>query len=694
VEDGRRCPRVAFGRHAPSRHARGAPAAGVADLALSRAAPQIAPELASARRPLADVGIGATGVLFLGWAGGAWRRRRCQATARSGVRLRAAAKKGGKVLAALAVGEEREQKREARKVKEKAKKDRAADVAAENSPELQRALQRRDFDRILENFSDVQVSQLAEAVGIPIKGGPSGNRKIPKDILKKTLQTDEFLDFAIERLNESKAPQKVGFSPQARAEVDAALASKFVSTLEKLRSNLGTGPLLRDLVKMEKPEGSDAQTAADLDVDLPGILDVRLVAAGSKSRMPLDNLKVGKTVFGTVVGVSLHEGIRIDIGAEVDAMVPLKLYSHTAEVGTRFPLGSKVELKLLEIYTGPHASARRFPLIGSLAKALGETGSSSSTGLGKTSGSSTALRRSPDDNPDILHTARGDGTQSPGITLIQRLATAGLGRDASVTGGMHPALAAMPPRPAPEVVLTIGSDGALHEVHVPQEHRSGQTSKDSNKGAAAKKAWEDLIASELKFLSLELKCRDRVAEDLDVVEDDLAAGRAPSIATSVLGLTPLPGDDCRCVLPSVYGEMLRFKLFSFETPAQLQTWKTQLKNQFTTCWFRSDDQDGGNLKQVEIERLAVVFACADVRHARAARQVEAAELLRAGLGLPRTPEALEASRMGTRSRSLMQEMQRILAKNTELKDQRKLMIAGGWRQAGDDDADDDDDDDE
>lgn len=668
-----------------------APAAGVADLALSRTALQIAPALASERRPLADVGIGATGVLFLGCAGGAWRRRCCQATARSGVRLQAAAKKGGKVLAALMDGEEREKNREAKKVKEKAKKDRAADVA-HLSPELQRALQKRDFDRILDNFSDVQVSQLAEAVGIPIKGGPSGKRKIPKDTLKKMLQTDEFIDFAIERLNESKAPQKIGFSPQARAEVDAALASKFVSTLEKLRSNQGTGPLLRDLVKMEKPEGSDAQTVADLDLDLPGILDVRLVAAGSKSRTPLDNLKVGQMVPGTVVGVSLHEGIRIDIGAEVDAMVPLKLYGHAGEVGTKFPLGSKVELTLLEIYAGPHASARRFPLIGSLAKALGQTGSSS-TGLSKTSGSSTALRRSPDDDPDILHAARGDGTQSPGISLIQRLATAGLGRNASVAGGMHPALAAVPPRPAPEVVLTIGSDGALHEVHVPQEHRSRQTSKDSNKGAAAKKAWEDLIASELKFLSLELKCRDRVAEDLDVVEDDLAAGRAPSIATSVLGLTPLPGDDCRCVLPSVYGEMLRFKLFSFETPAQLQTWKTQLKNQFTTCWFHSDDQDGGNLKQVEIERLAAVFACADVRHARAARQVEAAELLRAGLGLPRTPEALEASRMGASSRSLMQEMQGILAKNTELKDQRELMIAGGWKQAGDD-ADDDDDDDE
>ncbi|CAE8627427.1 unnamed protein product, partial [Polarella glacialis] len=108
------------------------------------------------------------------------------------------------------------------------------------------------------------------------------------------------------------------------------------------------------------------------------IFDVRqpqAVTAGgkTKARTSLDSLAIGQELSGNVVAVSLQYGIRVDVGAEADALIPVQLRGNEELlrfVSSSCPLGGKVTIRVEELLGSDHQGyeVRRFPIVGILVK--------------------------------------------------------------------------------------------------------------------------------------------------------------------------------------------------------------------------------------------------------------------------------------------------------------------------------------
>jgi len=208
-------------------------------------------------------------------------------------------------------------------------------------------------------------------------------------------------------------------------------------------------------------------------------------------------------------------------------------------------------------------------------------------------------------------------------------------------------------RPPQSVVLSRGSDGSLIRVEVPAEAAAQQPTDVPHDAA---EAWRELATREVEAVALELRCRERLAKDLEAVEADLAAGRRLSVPPELLGMTPL--DERRCLLPHPNGDRLRFELHEWKSNALMKQWLAESHKE-----GRKEDHDKDQ------QRLRHFFACAEACHARAVRTVEIEELRRFR---PYLDSDLELEM------ELEDELDKAVTAQGDLEDQQRLFELGGW----------------
>jgi len=336
-------------------------------------------------------------------------------------------------------------------------------------------------------------------------------------------------------------------------------------------------------------------------------------------RKTLESMQVGDEITGRIAGLSLYDGMRVDVGAEFDALVPASFAKDeqlTNLVATSFPLGTEVNLRLLEVHKGPGSSALRFPLVAELLDSRWP--SNNNEGI---NGKSLVVDAGSD--LDMLHELRGTGTPSPGMGAAASV----VGGDAQTPAGSGSLqwedVRNLPPRSPREDVLTFGTDNDVQLVDVPQDHKSDTV--EAEKAAAA--AWGHLALDELGLVGYELRCRDRFAADLDTVEMDLAAGRPPSVPTALLGLTPA-GPSRQC-LPFIDKDKLSFRFIVHDRKEQLLHWIEDVEHQHECTWqsWRPGLPDSAAVQQ-ETKQLRRIFECVEVCRVRAIYRVGAMELKR------------------------------------------------------------------
>jgi len=342
----------------------------------------------------------------------------------------------------------------------------------------------------------------------------------------------------------------------------------------------------------EEEEVQAVSEAAEAAHGTLQICDVRTQLLTKDKRTKLQSLKVGKQLKGELVEVSLLDGLRFDIGAEVDAMVPLLLQDQdlARDISKKFPLGQKAQVTIQEVSTDP---GKRFPLICSVE--------------GLPESAARAVVQSPE-AAEQLQSAPLDDWEPEGKIPVRK------------------DLENLPRRPPPEVIKSLGADGRLQEVKVPAEYRSAA----AKPSKAGQKAWAAFAKEQVEDLRGQLLCRERLAADLGVIESDLRLGRVPSIPTELLGLTVLE-DGQSCLVPVPDGDCLKFQTITFDDGAALDEWVELCQRRHPEAWVKSSK--AGPTDQAELRpkgQLAKFFACADAWHARAVKAVEAVELQRLG----------------------------------------------------------------
>jgi len=527
----------------------------------------------------------------------------------------------------------------------------------------------------------LRLRPLCQAVGIQTV------KKLKSELIEILLSPAYFSQTLQNLRNQAKAPATL--LPHVREDLEAALAPKAeghlsISALQRVQArgreasaqqNGQQRPAPQPLRAPEEQVGRPREQGGAL-VELftlwhpAGSADAR-----GQRRRPLAELKPGATCKGRVVGVSLHDGLRVDIGAEADALVPgdLSPLSPLAKfAGERGPLGLEVVVQLEEV-SCDEGAARRFPLVASLVEPQVPE-----SPLPESSGSThRAVRVAPGSDPGRLHAARGDGSPAPGMAEAAALAEKEAAASAALTAAAPvpadadaaaqlEAASRAPPRPAPEEVLSLDVDGSLRWVPVPQELRAPAEEVPED----AAQAWRDLAGQELALLDLEMRCRERLAVDLAEVEADLAAGRQPSVPVSMLGLTPAD-DGQHCLLPRPDGDFLRFDRWRYEDVEELRDWEELEEALHDRLW-------AGKGKALEMERqeakeqLRRFFTCREACHARAVRAVEAAELERRADTLAAGFTAM------LENDPTVHEVDQGVAASPELKNQLQLVELGGW----------------
>eukprot|EP00933_Yihiella_yeosuensis_P058630 TRINITY_DN5925_c0_g1_i5.p1 TRINITY_DN5925_c0_g1~~TRINITY_DN5925_c0_g1_i5.p1 ORF type:complete len:249 (-),score=64.97 TRINITY_DN5925_c0_g1_i5:256-1002(-) len=192
----------------------------------------------------------------------------------------------------------------------------------------------------------------------------------------------------------------------------------------------------------------------------------------------------------------------------------------------------------------------------------------------------------------------------------------------------------LPKRLPPEEVLSIDADGEIQLLEVPEDQRVLPASEDAaSSDSSMLQAWERFVASEAERIELEMRCRDRLALDLNIVEADLAADLQPSIPIDLMGMTLLSCGK-RCMLPYPEGDCLKFRIW--EGSDDLASWTEEMRQKCKELWSNDEARDKAKKLQLEKEKEEVfqrfreLFACSDTCHARGVLAVERAELHRAG----------------------------------------------------------------
>lgn len=374
------------------------------------------------------------------------------------------------------------------------------------------------------------------------------------------------------------------------------------------------------------PENDEGAPAAST-FDLP-LFDVRQHDQLAE-RAPLESLGTSGSHTGHVVGASLYDGVRVDIGATVDAVVPLNFSSDGVGEDLReavlraCPLGAKVKVKL-EGFDAGNVDKQRFPLVARLVEPKVDVDIPASK----------PLIVQPGDDLEALQGMRGTSDAcTPREEAANRLvdaaveASAKAGTDASMWGKdqqkLLSKLAGLPARPAPAELLIGEEDGTLRRVPGPA---GGEKSKDAKVRKVLANKWADLAAQELDMIRVEVRCRQQFAADLNTVAQDIRRGSRPSVPTSLLGLTVF-GEGRRCLLPRMQDGHLQFTARCFVAPVMLAQWEREERKA-----FEEREWDITAMKD-----FARIFESSDAVHVRGIRAVEAEQLEQVDAELPGAP---------------------------------------------------------
>lgn len=451
------------------------------------------------------------------------------------------------------------------------------------------------------------------------------------------LISAEYLHKTAEALGQSSSSKATAFVPSMREEIEKSMAAS-------QRGNLPVSVLQR-LQQDADEDAGEAKRAETREAPPPELFSPR--RAGGR---PLSELKVGEELSGRVVAASLLDGLRVDLGAEAEALVPCD--ASLPELAGL--LGETVRVRLEDVRPGAAGSVRRFPL---LARLLGVEG------VGRTSGSARALQLGRGSDSDRLHILRGDGTNSPAANAAQYLVEESV-LEAATPSEELKAAAAAPPRPPPEEVLSMDSDGALRFVEVPAatiEEASG-----TPVAPEAREAWRAAAKEELSLASMELRCRDQLALDLQEVETDLANGRAPSLAVSLLGMIKTE-DGKACLLPRPQGDTLIFRLLSFGSADELEEHVRSAVEAQQEAWSHWAARP-----KADMTLLRAFFGCAEAVHCRGVHVVQSS-LLRnqAEKARDRFDALLDCS-------DLIAELTQAVKRSEALADNKALAERGGF----------------
>jgi len=312
------------------------------------------------------------------------------------------------------------------------------------------------------------------------------------------------------------------------------------------------------------------------------------------NRFPLASLQVGQELPGTVVGISMVDGLRVDVGAEVDAVVPVD-WSKLSQPS----LGATVNVTLHAVH--PDKSDEdsptcqyRFPLRATLEGSPLEENNREPLDLSGT---------------DALAMAPGLGNS----TLPQ-------GTSSGSSKNM---------RPSPDQVLSWVPWSSDKFVDVPpMGGGAGQEliHEDSSE------EWSEKVAKERRWLAAEEQCRQALARDLAATERAIALSSPPPISPALLGLVEVASEDAdaavHCVLPVVEGDKLTFRTVSFTDSDEFTAWREQTEEEHNRLWKGSDRLEKPDVKkrQESAEEMISIFRCHDALHIRGAIFAEEAEL--------------------------------------------------------------------
>lgn len=429
----------------------------------------------------------------------------------------------------------------------------------------------------LQDLSKHELEEVARTANIDLS-----RSKTKKQIVLRLLEPQD-----IEMVRNVVAPKDLPPDP-----LSSDLLRKVQLHMDEAAIFRPQGTRRRPLVKAQMGK----EEADPLDAPLQ-ICDVRKPLRGMKGRQALKDLNVGGKTSGRIVEVSLLDGVRIDIGAEVDALVPVPTMKDNLELAESihqtYPLGSKVEVQIEDISDN---AARRFPVICSFTRQKIDLPDWKSVQMALRPQESGTQSLHTKGNVDLEDS---DDWQPEGETQLDAL------------------LEEVPQRSPPKEVMSFGN-GKLQAIQVPEQFRAGkEASAASDK---VRKAWTSFMEDEVASLRHRLRCQHRLARDLETIEAELQQGNTPTVPVDLLGMTVLP-DGRRCLLPAPDGDCLKFQIQEFGTPGELQHWITSCREHHQDQWSLRQSQVTGEGPAAK-HQLAKFYACADAWHARA---VEAAE---------------------------------------------------------------------
>eukprot|EP00913_Durusdinium_trenchii_P035104 g32838.t1 len=237
------------------------------------------------------------------------------------------------------------------------------------------------------------------------------------------------------------------------------------------------------------------EEADPLDAPLQ-ICDVRKPLRGMKGRQALKDLNVGGKTSGRIVEVSLLDGVRIDIGAEVDALVPVPTMK--ADTGRSAPIVEGASLPYLASCHCQDISdnaARRFPVI-------------------------CSFTRQKIDLPDWKSVQMALRPQESGTQSLHTKGNVDL-EDSDDW------------QPEGETQLDALLEDSEFAIQVPEQFRAGkEASAASDK---VRKAWTSFMEDEVASLRHRLRCQHRLARDLETIEAELQQGNTPTVPVDLLG---------------------------------------------------------------------------------------------------------------------------------------------------------------
>eukprot|EP00438_Fugacium_kawagutii_P030187 Skav207273 [mRNA] locus=scaffold434:61697:70032:- [translate_table: standard] len=313
-----------------------------------------------------------------------------------------------------------------------------------------------------------------------------------------------------------------------------------------------------------------SHTASLLTLRICNVHEPLQPSEAPEKRKSLHEVKVGDKLSGRVVEISLLDGIRIDLGFEVDALEE------------RDPEPQNLTFRL---------SKKRHALFGALARRH----------VQRNQCCPKLLRLAPLVWADWMfegHAIRMWDVKSETKPAVLDGPMQDLEDDLpdwQIAGKALRPASDLPHRPPPEVVMSIGPEKLeAIQANIPSLTIRYVTivtgdSVGAKPKPAARKAWTRFLNDEVASLRLQLSCRRRLARELAAIEAQLLQGHPPAVPVELLGMTMLPSGE-GCLLPVPAGDCLKFQVKEFDSAEDMHEWIESCHSHHRAEWSLNRSQ--------------------------------------------------------------------------------------------------------